>query len=180
MTRALIPDLRSAHPIAQMLPAVFQEDDFLQGFVGALDSVLAQIFLTLDNIESCFDPMLAPDDFVMWLAEWVGLMLDETWPVPFTRAAVARTVDMYAWRGTVRGIREVLELYTGVVPEVIDSGGTVWSTELDPEPPGSPTPGLTVRVPLENLSDADLHRLDLIIQSLKPGHVPHQVQTLAS
>ena len=176
MNRTAIRGLQSAHPIASMLPGVYQDDDLMLRFTGALDTVLAPIFLVLDNMESHFDPMLAPDDFVMWLADWVGLLVDETWPVDFARTAISRTVELYAWRGTVRGVREVLALYTGVEPEITESGGAAWSVDDAPVPPGSPVGMLTVRVPLGDVGTADLRRLDLIVASLKPAHVPHVVE----
>jgi len=178
--RALVDGLGSAHPIARQLPAILQEDEFVLNVVDALDSVLAPILLTLDNLDAYFDPMLAPDDFVRWLAGWVGLLLDETWPIEFTRGAVARTVELYRWRGTVRGIREVLELYTGVAVDLTESGGTAWSADAEPVAPGSAVPSLVVSVPLPDLAAADLHRLHLIVASLKPAHVPHRIELTAA
>lgn len=176
MSRALLDGLATAHPIGRQLPAILQEDEFVMNVVDALDTLLAPVLLTLDNLDAYLDPMLAPDDFVLWLAEWMGLLLDETWPIEFTRAAVARTVDLYRWRGTVRGIREVLELYTGVDVAIQESGGTVWSADSDPAAPGSPVPSLTVGIPLTGLTATDLRRLDLIVTSLKPAHVPHRIE----
>ncbi|HNI35648.1 MAG TPA: phage tail protein [Microthrixaceae bacterium] len=180
MSRALLDELPTAHPISRQLPAILQDDELILNIVGALDTVLAPIFLTLDNLDAYFDPMLAPDDFVQWLAEWMGLLLDETWPIEFTRAAVASTADLYRWRGTARGIREVLEMYTGVPVTIAESGGATWSSDPDPIPPGSPVPALTVGIPLPDLSATDVRRLDLIIGSLKPAHIPHQIELIGT
>ncbi|MGW2874684.1 hypothetical protein ACWDCZ_41715, partial [Kitasatospora sp. NPDC001225] len=69
MTRAAVPGLPSPHPIGELLPALFAEDDFAQRFTAGLDTVLAPVFATLDNLPAYFQPGLAPADFLDWLAE---------------------------------------------------------------------------------------------------------------
>src|SRR5688572_10836276 len=100
--RGLIENLLSPHPLGAALPGLYQEDDFTQRFLAALDEVLAPIFATLDNINCYFDPTFAPEDFLEMLAEWVGLTLDERWPLETQRTMVARAIELYAWRGTNR------------------------------------------------------------------------------
>ena len=82
--------LVSAHPMGPTLPAIYQDDDFAQRFLAALDQVYAPIWSTLDNFDSYLDPYLTPDDFLAWLAGWVGISLDESWDEDRRRAIVAR------------------------------------------------------------------------------------------
>ncbi|HYM50051.1 MAG TPA: phage tail protein, partial [Candidatus Limnocylindrales bacterium] len=107
--RGLVPLLKTPHPLGAMLPGLFQDDGFAQRMMAAFDEVLAPIFSTLDNLEAYFDPWLAPEDFLDWLSAWVGLPLDETWPVERRRAFVARAYDLFRLRGTVRGLRAHVE-----------------------------------------------------------------------
>ena len=79
--RAHVPGLASPHPLGDRLPAMYLEDSFIQRMTAAFDDVLAPIFSSLDNLEAYVDPELAPEDFVLWLGDWVGLALDESWPV---------------------------------------------------------------------------------------------------
>ena len=72
--------LVSPHPLGAYLPALYQEDEFAQRWTSGLDVVLAPIFHSMDNIEAYLDPRLAPADFLDWLASWMGLVADETWP----------------------------------------------------------------------------------------------------
>src|SRR4029453_7641000 len=71
--RATAAGLATPPPIGEHLPALFQEDEFAQRFVGALDEVLAPVFAVLDCLDAYLDPWLAPPDFVDWLADWVAL-----------------------------------------------------------------------------------------------------------
>jgi len=90
--RAAVPGLPTAVPLSAMLPGIFQEDPFTVRFVSGFDDVLAPILSTLDCLPAYFDPSLAPEDFLGWLAGWVGLSLDENWPLERRRDLVARNV----------------------------------------------------------------------------------------
>ena len=127
VVRGTVDDLATPHPLGHLLPALYHDNDIAQRFTGALDVVLAPVLATLDSSHAYVDPLLAPLDFVDWLAEWVGVELGASWPEDRQRALVARAADLFAWRGTVRGVSEAVAIYTGVVPEVLESGATAWT-----------------------------------------------------
>src|SRR5439155_15793407 len=135
----------SPHPLGELLPGVFQDDSFAQRMCAALDTVIAPVISSLDCLESYLDPGLTPLDFLNWLAGWVAVSLDQNWPEERRRALVARAGELYRWHGTVKGITDHVALYAGVVPEVDDSGGAVWSPVPNGPLPGSPTLELVVR-----------------------------------
>src|SRR4029079_11355371 len=81
----------------------------------------------------------------------------------------ARAVDLYRWRGTVKGLAETVRIYTGSEPEVLESGGMVWSTT-----PGTPFPGkaaseVTVRLRVKDPSKIDAPRLERLVEAGKPA-----------
>jgi phage tail-like protein len=177
--RGAIDGLGTRHPIASLLPGVYQGDDLAQRFCAGLDCVLAPIFATADGQESYFDPWLAPEDFLLWLADWVGVAVDQTWPLERQRELIAHSCELYSWRGTYRGIAAHLALYTGAVPEVEDNGGSAWSPTPDGQLPGRPSPGLVVRIQASKANDVDLRRVDGIVRAIKPAHVPHRIEVVA-
>ncbi len=67
--------------------------------------MLAPVFATLDCLDSYFDSYfdawLTPRDFLDWLAGWVGVVLDENWPLERQRALVGQMVALYGRRGTL-------------------------------------------------------------------------------
>ena len=75
---------------------------------------------TLDNFGAYLDPALTPDDFLDWLGGWVGVALDETWPIERRRAFVAQAADLYRLRGTRAGLAAHVQIFTG--GEVGDRG----------------------------------------------------------
>jgi phage tail-like protein len=174
--------LASPLPLAEQLPGQFQDDGFVPRFTDGLDVVLAPIMATLDSIDAYVDPMVAPMDFVAWLAGWVGVELDRSWNERRQRALVARAAELFAWRGTARGLAALVEVYTGVRPEIIDNGGTAWTDQPGArgEAPGSPQPWLVVRVALPPGAEVDSARLHRLVASAKPAHVPHRIDLVAA
>ena len=67
--RGTIVDLPTPHPMGPAMPALYQDDPFAQSFLSALDTVLAPVVGTLDNLDAYLDPYLTPDDFLVWLGE---------------------------------------------------------------------------------------------------------------
>jgi phage tail-like protein len=130
--RGVVDSLASPLPLAADLPAVYQEEDpFAVRLAGAFDTELAPIISTLDNLSAYFDPRLAPEDFLGWLASWIALELDETWDVARRRAAMLAAVDIMRRRGTGGRARRRAETHTDGEVEVIENGGSAYrSTRL--------------------------------------------------
>ena len=176
--RGLIPGAVSRHPLEQGLPGLLQQDSFALRFTAAFDECLAPVFYALDNLHAYLDPGLAPEDFVDWLSGWVGLALDENVPLERRRGLVARAVDLYRWRGTIRGIAEQVETLTGTAPEVVDNGGVAWSTTPHADLPGRPEPSLTVRLRVPRPDDVDVRSVEAVVEAARPAHVPATVEVL--
>lgn len=102
----------------EYLPAIYHEDPFLGEFLLPFEKVLTGFEELLSNIDCYFAPALTDTDFLPWLANWVALVLDEDWEEPKRRHLIGEAVELYRWRGTVRGLKRYLEIYTGLVPEI--------------------------------------------------------------
>ncbi|MFE6777778.1 phage tail protein [Streptomyces sp. NPDC057702] len=179
MTRAAVPGLRSRHPIGAHLPALYAEDDLAQRFTAGLDTVLAPVFATLDNLSAYFDPRVTPADFLGWLASWIGAVDDPRWPPDLRREAILRALELHRARGTRRGLTEALRLLLGVGSDVVGDGTAVWSrTALSALPP-PPAADLVVRVWPEQATDVDPERVEELVRALCPVHTRCQVRVLA-
>jgi phage tail P2-like protein len=122
---------------------------------------------------------LAPPEFLVWLAEWVGLELDDRWPPERQRALVRRMIGLYRSRGTVDGLREHVELVTGGQVEVEDNGGVLWSTTPGTGFPDGEELLVTVRVHGMDHESVGVDAVDALVASAKPAHVPHRVEVAA-
>jgi phage tail-like protein len=179
--RGTVTGLDSPHPLGGLMPAVFQDDNFTMRWTQALDEVLAPVPAVLDSIEAYFDPLLAPEDFLAWLAGWCGMTLDENWPLPRRRAVVSAAAELYRVRGTLAGLRRHVELVTGGGVDVADSGGVTWSaTPGDPDAPGPDGPSLTIRVSVTDPAEVNVRALDALISAIKPAHVVHRLEVAGS
>ncbi|WP_218952343.1 phage tail protein I [Amycolatopsis anabasis] len=177
--RGTVPGLPTATPLIELLPAVYQEDPFADRFVAGFDDVLAPVLSTMDCLVDYLDPRLAPEDFLDWLASWVGVAFDEGWPVERRRAVVAGAVEVYRLRGTVSGLRRHLAMLTGGRVEITDSGGVSWSARPDAPPPGEDSPRLAVRVTVPEPAAVPAGALDAAVAAAKPAHVVHRVEVCA-
>jgi phage tail-like protein len=176
-----VPGLASPYPLITLLPAVYQEEDpFVGRFTAGLDDVLAPVIATLDSLEAYVDPLLAPEDFLEWLAGWVGVTVNANAPIGQHRATVARAAELHRLRGTVAGLRTTLELLTGGDVEVTDSGGVAGANQPGTHAPGDPRPWVrvSVRVPADLgwAPDALRAAVEAAVVAAKPAHVQHLVE----
>jgi len=174
--RGAIDDLATAVPLVELLPSVYQEDFFTQRFMAGFDAVLAPVLTTLDCLEAYVDPRLAPDDFLPWVAGWVGLALAEDWPPERQRALAAAMVPLYRLRGTAAGLKAEIELYTGGDVEVHESGGTAWSRTPRSAPPGQPGWRVTVRVAVDDPEAVHRPGLEAVVAAAVPAHVVASIE----
>lgn len=188
--RGSVDGLGSSAPIGPTLPAIFADDDLAQRFVAGLDEVLAPFLVVLDNLDSYFDPALAPLDFTRWLADWVGAETDgiETDGAPADgltgerrlRAAVAAATYLHRVRGTRRGLSEAVRLVFGVTPRITESGAAEWHARPLGPVPGDRRPHLHVSLALPDPTAADAHRLDTLVAAARPAHMPYTVEVTAA
>jgi phage tail-like protein len=180
--RGMVDGLGSAVPLASRLPAVLQEDVFLQRFLKAFDEALAPVFTTLDGLPCYVNPRLAPDDFIGWLADWVGVRLNDAWPMEQRRDVIVNAATIHRRRGTVPGVADAVRLAVTGVREVVveDNGGAAWSQAPGAALPGEAAAGLHVKVYADDIGDVIILRLEGIISAVKPAHVPHTLEVLPS
>ena len=172
-----VPGLASPYPLATLVPSYLQEDEFLVRLTSAFDDVLAPAISVLDCLDAYVDPLLAPPDFVDWLAQWVGAPLDDHWSQPRRRRSVLAATSLHRRRGTVRGLAELVELATGGSAEVIEPGGTTWSTSPTDDP-AHDQEVLVVRVAVDAPERVRLAALDELVQAAKPAHLPHRIDVV--
>jgi phage tail-like protein len=169
----MVEGLESPRPIAPTLPALFQEDQLALQLVSAFDESIAPVLVTLDSLAAYVDPALCPEDFLDWVAGWVGLVPDENWTIERRRALAARAVPVFRLRGTVAGLVGHVELLFGERPE---AWGVVPGTEM----PGSPEPRVTVRVGVPRDVHVDFERLQALIAAETPAHVIAELEVVGA
>ena len=176
--RGAIDGLASPFPIGEQMPSVYAEDEMAQRFTMALDDLVAPMLSVLDCLPAYFTPSVAPADFVAWLGTWLGAEVTGDEPEERLREMVAGAAGLHRLRGTAAGVREAVRLAFGVEPEVVESGGAVWSARPRGPFPGDPTPHMTVRLRVPVPAAIDQGRLERVVTSVRPAHIPCTIEVL--
>ena len=178
--RGTVDGYASPWPLIESLPGLYQEDDLARELTRAFDEVLAPAIGAIDNFTAYLDPALTPEDFLDWLAGWVGLLPDENWPIERRRAIVALAAELYRNRGTVKGLAMHVKLFASGDVTIVDNGGAAWSSTPDAAIPGQGKFSLVVRIKPTKKGSVDKDRLDALVAAAKPAHVPHSIEIVDS
>ena len=174
-----------AVPIGSLLPAVYQEyDENALRFTAGLDGVLAPVWLSIDCYDAYLNPAMSPDDVTAWLANWVGIVAEDNWHPERLPLLVGRAFELFRWRGTVKGVADLIEAYSGLRPEIVDNGGVTASGVRGGNVSMTERPMVVVRLPRQSLGDDDatradrLDRLTALVDATTPAHVLARVELL--
>jgi phage tail-like protein len=96
------------------LPEFYSENDFSNRFLSIFEKTFEPTVQKLESIWAYLDPRTAPQGLLPFLAAWVAWPLDNNWDLPQQRHLILNAVEIYRWRGTKRGLRLYLHLYTGL------------------------------------------------------------------
>lgn len=176
--RQAVDGLPTPHPFGERLPGPYADDDFTQRFVSAFDDVLAPVFSVLDCLDAYWNPQLAPEDFLDWLAVWVSADLGDGQSLDDRRNAVAGAVPGHRLRGTARRLVEQVRTVLGLEAEVTESGGADWSATPGVRLPGSVEPSLRLRVATADPAGLPTRRLAALVDANRPAHVPYTVEVM--
>ena len=112
--------------LRRYLPAIFGADavaaEFTDRWLAVFDRSLRDIEARIDHEAALFDPLAAPAqpevprnrDFLSFIASWVGITLVAAWPLERRRHFLRYAPRLFAWRGTVQGLRSMLYLFLGL------------------------------------------------------------------
>ena len=113
------------------MPMVMQEDALLSRFVTIFEELASTVRYGVDRCDLVADAAVTAAPMVRYLGGWVGAVgATPELEVSRQREIVRVTGATLAWRGTARGVRQLLEAITGGPASVSDGG----SVRRDPRP----------------------------------------------
>ena len=177
------PSVASAREyLRRALPAVYQEHDFGVRFVGALEPLLDPLVALLDSLPAHIDPDLAPEDVLTLVARWLGLEVDEAWPVERKRELVRRAGELARRHGTRAGLELTLKIAFPDHPLRVEDSGTIsWSTNgaSGQLRSGKTAPGFVVYCDAP-LDEHELGAVSRLIEQVKPVNVTYKLRVKAA
>ncbi|HKP76278.1 MAG TPA: phage tail protein, partial [Longimicrobiaceae bacterium] len=118
--RAEVP----GHDLLRRLPKTFSREEpdaaFLRRFLALFDGLVSELENRAAFREVLLDPRATPEDMLPWLASFLGMALDERWPVARRRELVSWAAWLFRYRGTLTGLSKFLELYLGEPPVILE------------------------------------------------------------
>lgn len=104
----------------KFLPAIFQEQDqdnhFLDRYLANVEGFFTSLEDRIARAESLFDTRTAPEDFLDWLAGWLGGVLSTDWDDYRRRLFIDHAELLFRWRGTKIGMRAAIRLVIDPCP----------------------------------------------------------------
>lgn len=123
----LLRSVRIYYPrmsLLSYLPSVYQENpvsrDFLERFLSILGTFLQDMEEQIDQVYRIFDPQAVTGPFLSWLAGWLDLSIDENWSEEQVRRLMIAAPSLYKKRGTRAGMEEIIAIYTGEKPLIVE------------------------------------------------------------
>ncbi|HXU46047.1 MAG TPA: phage tail protein, partial [Thermoanaerobaculia bacterium] len=112
------------HDLLRRIPKTYSRDepsaDFLRRFLSPLDGALGDLDAKAALRRALLDPWSAPAEILPWLASFLGLILDERWPVAARRLLIDEAPWLFRFRGTVAGLTRFLEIYLDRAPILVE------------------------------------------------------------
>ncbi len=112
--------VRAKGQYLKYLPALYEQDELMGRFLMLFESFWAPLQSQIENSDYYFNPKMAPDAMLPWLAKWLDLELDQTWPEERLRDLIRWAIALHRSRGTKWGLLKYLELYTGQQAEILE------------------------------------------------------------
>ncbi len=173
------------------LPAIYQSDELMGRLLMLFESFWGPVEQQINHLHYYFDPKLTPPEALPWLAKWVDLDLDERLSLAQQRHLLSTAAAHYRKRGSRQGLIEMLEIYSGVKPAIIEH--TAHNFRLGPTALMGPNIALgtsnrphaftvILRLPPPTGPDAAKARQDLerrlaaVIEAEKPAHTVYTLR----
>ena len=106
------------------LPDLYRQDkksfSFVERYLGIFQSIYEEMTQRIESVAACFDPEVTQEGYLDELAQWMAIEDSQLWEKEKLRRLVSNAAVLYARRGTARGMLDVLELYLGRRPYLVE------------------------------------------------------------
>jgi phage tail-like protein len=105
----------------QYLPYIYTDHPFLGRYLLIAEDLFSSLDQAIAHFDLYLDPRTAPESYLSVLADWLGLVLDDRWPAARRRAILHSAVELYDFRGTKKGLTQLLEASTAGHVDIVEN-----------------------------------------------------------
>ncbi len=107
------------------LPAVYQRADaatgFLERFLAIFQTLYEDLTGDIERVSDYFDTECKDKEFLLWLSDWLDIADSYVWSQQQLQELLRHAVELYRRRGTRQSIQQIVELYTGETPYIVET-----------------------------------------------------------
>ena len=160
----------------------YDEGGFLERYLGIYQSIHEDLTEEIREMIRRLDREGAGREYLDWLAEWIGIRESRIWSDEQLKSLIENGISLYKERGTRQGIIDLLTLYTGEEPYIVehhqiaDFKKNKEQTELMRKLYGNRPDFFTVLIK-EELVDSPWKKKTVmrLVDSFKPAHMDWQL-----
>ena len=180
---------RTLYP--NFLPEIYRDVDFIGRLLKIFEQAFEPTVQTLDALWAYLDPLMTSEAMLPFLAHWVGWPINPALTLNRQRYLIRQAIEIYRWRGTRRGLRFYLHLFTDLpldehlpedekhisIREVFSRGLLIGDTRLNRDSfigGGQPYHFIVVLRP-DNPNQIDKKLIHQIIEQEKPAFCTYEL-----
>ena len=107
--------------LKQYLPSVYRENDtsasFLDRFLANIEGLYTTLEGRIAQAQVLFDVNTSASEYLDWLAQWFGILLDPAWEEDRRRLFLRHAIELFNQRGTLAGLIRTLRLSIDPCPD---------------------------------------------------------------
>jgi len=104
--------IRPYSKYVNLLPVLYREVDLVGRFMKIFEQAFDPVVQSFNLMWANLDALTAPQTLLLFLAHWVAWPVDPIWDIKAQWRLIRRAMELYRWRGTRKGLRLYLHLYT--------------------------------------------------------------------
>ncbi len=105
----------------EYLPELYQKaDGFTERFLSIFTDIYLDLEKKIDASPELYDPEICPEELIEWLGDWVSAENMLLFPDNKKRELLLMLPRLSMYRGTIRGLKELLELYCGAKVFIVE------------------------------------------------------------
>ena len=107
--------------LREYLPAIYRDEpvsaNFLDRYLANVEGLFTEMEGRIADMDYLFDSRTTPEEFLQWLAGWLGVVFDPEWDAARRRLFLRYAPLLYRWRGTLIGLRAMIGMAITICPD---------------------------------------------------------------